>query len=661
MKKIITLLSIAATVGCFAQVTLSKKAVNVCSQAKVNHSSSIKSMLASTYMVNLENKYDLKFYHLNLNMSTANKNVAGNVRTLAIVKSSTIDSFAFELYNTYVIDSVILNGVNTPVSRHADEARVPFSTPLAQGSAIDVTVYYHGTAPTINGPQQGDGYNNSTSFQYNNVSAFTLSESYHAYEWFPCKQQLQDKIDSSWVFVTTDSVNKVGSNGVLTNVVVVGNQKRYEWKNTHPIDYYLISVALAQYTDYSIYAHPAGYPDSVLIQNYIYNNPQFLIDFKTAIDSTRQLIELFSKLYGIYPWADQKYGHCITGLGGGMEHQTMTTMQEYLNLDIIAHELGHQWFGDNTTCKTWHDIAMNEGFATYTEYLAFEHLEHPLASPFMLNAHNDIMSQSNGSVYNPDTTNEGRIFDPRLSYEKGAAVLHTLRFVINNDSVFFQAYKNYLQQFKYSTGSIADFKTSVEGTTGLNLNQFFTQWYYGEGYPTFNVHWNQIGSNFIMRSIQTVSDYSVTPLFITPIQYTLVRSVGDTTIRVMHSQDTAWYNFNVAGTVTNILVDSANWVINQVIGPVHDASITGIEVVKPEYSQYQIYPNPASTSLQVTLSGNIENTTLVITDMLGNNVKQVPLRTQHVTFNIADLSEGVYNISTTSNEGVINKRLVIVK
>ncbi|HEX7415414.1 MAG TPA: M1 family aminopeptidase [Bacteroidia bacterium] len=638
MKKLFFALSVSTV-----SISLQAQHKLTCSEAKIrNGIHTTSSMLASPYLVNLENKYDLKFYNLNLNLTTNDKTVSGNVRTLATVKSATIDSFAFELYNTYTIDSVLLNGVKTAVSRHGDEVRVPFSIPLAQGASIDVTTYYHGTAPTISGSMYGDGYNNSTSSQYGTVSSYNLSESYHAYEWFPCKQQLQDKIDSSWVFVTTDSVNKVGSNGVLKNVVTIGNQKRYEWKNIHPIDYYLISVALAQYRDYSIYAHPAGYPDSILIQHYIYNNPQYLIDFKNPLDSTKQLVELFSKLYGIYPWADQKYGHCITGLGGGMEHQTMTTMQEWLSFDIVAHELGHQWFGDKVTCRTWHDIVMNEGFATYTEYLAFENLEHPLAAPYMLNAHNNIMSMPNGSAYNPDTTSENRIFDGRLSYDKGSAVLHTLRFVINNDSMFFLSLRNYLQQFNNATASINDFKNSVEGTTSLNLNQFFTQWYYGEGYPTFNVHWNQTGNNFIMRSIQTVSDYSVTPLFITPILYTLQRSIGDTTIRVMHNADTVWYNFTVAGTVTNIIVDSANWIINKVVGPTHDGTLAGINQVTGNNEQVSVYPNPANTHLTLTLSKGEGTSTLLITDMLGNTVKQVSFNSNQVSINVADLAGGMY-------------------
>lgn len=635
MKKIILALSIISL-----SVQAQRKAS--CALAKnrnqANNNVGTSSMLASSFMVNLENQYDLNFYHLNLNLSIANKNISGNVRALATVKTAPLDSFAFELYSTITIDSVYLNGIKTVVSRHADEARVPFATPLTQGATIDATVYYHGIPPTTLGVQAGDGYNNGASQSYTNSASFSLSECYHAYEWFPCKQQLHDKIDSSWVFITSDSANKSGSNGVLTNVITTGNMRTYQWKNNHPIDYYLISVAVAEYNDYSFYAHPQGYSDSILIQNYVYNDPQFMIDNKTLIDSTKQLVEYFSTLYGIYPWADQKYGHCITPLGGGMEHQTMTTMTDYLNFSTIAHELGHQWFGDKVTCGTWHDIAMNEAFADYTEYLAYEHFENNQAAPSMLQEHNYVMSQTNGSVYNPDTTSENRIFDTRLTYYKGGAMLHTLRFVINNDSLFFAAYRNYLQQFNYSEGTIADFETSVETTTGLNLNQFFTQWAYGQGYPTFNVHWNQQGNNFIMRSIQTVSDASVTPLFITPIQYTLQRSIGDTTIRVMHATDTAWYNFNVNGIVTGIIVDSANWIINKVIGPTHDGTLSGINSYPNFEVVTSLFPNPANTLITVKSEGNFLFT---LYDVTGKTVLTKKCNSTE-DIDVSGFSDGMY-------------------
>jgi aminopeptidase N len=590
MKKTLLLLSIAPLIA-FGQ--------HPCSVAKIQNG--MHTMVASTALTSLENCYDLKFYHLNLDVERTTKDVSGSVRCLATVKSTTLDSFGFELHSNHTIDSVIANGVNSPVTRSGNEARVPFPATLTQGTLFDVTVYYHGTPPTSGNSAIGDGYNIGNSQSWGNQATWSLSESYVAHEWFPVKQQLQDKLDSSWVFATTDSSNKVGSNGILTNVVTVGGKKRYEWKNHHPIDYYLISVACAQYIDYSFYAHPQGYPDSVLIQNYVYNNPQCLPYFKAVLDSTKQLVELESQLYGIYPWADQKYGHCMAPFGGGMEHQTMTSIG-YFDFLTVAHELGHQWFGDKTTCRTWHDIFINESFATYTEYLAQEYLEPTNAAPYMLSAHNNVMSQAGGSVYNPDTTNVNRIFDSRLSYDKGGAILHTLRFEINDDSVFFKGLKAYSNQYANSTASIDDFKNYMASYSGMNFNQFFTQWIYGEGYPTFNVRWNQNNGMLILKSTQTVSSASVTPLFITDIEYKVQRNIGDTIIRVLHQQSTEIYMMNMPGTVTGIVVDPNNWIINKVIGPTHDGTLTDVHSYSNSISA--VYPNPAKNEITVRSTGN---------------------------------------------------------
>ena len=176
------------------------------------------------------------------------------------------------------------------------------------------------------------------------VVVWSLSEPFSAYEWFPCKQSLRDKADSSFVAVTVPDTCKAGSNGVLINTVPLGNGfTRYEWKNKHAIDYYLISVAVAKYIEYSFYANPVGAPNPILIQNFIYDNPQTFIYFEDEINETGDFIELFYDLYGPYPFEDQKYGHCMAPIGGGMEHQTMTTQGSF-SKGLTAHELAHQWW-----------------------------------------------------------------------------------------------------------------------------------------------------------------------------------------------------------------------------------------------------------------------------------------------------------------------------
>lgn len=630
------LLSLALVLPFFAS------AQHPCSIAKIGNG--LHTQVASANLTRLENEYDLKFYHLDIDVERTSKYISGHVRTLATVKAAALDTFGFELHNNHTIDSVVLGGANLPYSRSAFDVYVPLPAPLAQGALIDATIYYHGTAPTINGGAIGDGYNNGTSQSWGNQATWSLSESYVAEEWFPVKQQLQDKLDSSWVFATTDSTNKVGSNGILTNVVTVGNKKRYEWKNHHPIDYYLISVACAQYVEHSFYAHPVNYPDSVLIQNYIYNNPSTLATFQGVIDSTKQLLELESRLFGAYPWADQKYGHCMAPFGGGMEHQTMTSIG-YFDFQTVAHELGHQWWGDKTTCRTWNDIFINESFAAYTEHLALEYLQPWLASSQMLGVHSNVMSQPGGSVYNPDTTNVNRIFSSRLSYDKGGAILHTLRFVINDDSLFFKGLQNYSTQFADSTASIDDFKHSIANYTGMNFDQFFTQWIYGEGYPTFNVKWNQNAGSLILKSVQTVSSASITPLYITPIEYKVQRNIGDTVIRVMHGQATEQYVMNMPGTVTGIVVDPSNWIINKVIGPTHDGTLVGIQTITAGTGPY-MYPNPASQKITV---GGAEEFNFTLYTISGKQVLSKVIRQQE-TLDISELAKGLYFYRATDDK-----------
>jgi len=601
----------------------------------------------------LMNKYDMKFQHLNLNLERTGKAVSGNVRSIAQVKSTILDTFGLELYSDLIIDSARVNGALITPIRNSHAVSFILPNTLQQNDFIDATIYYRGTAPTLNGSAIGDGLNNGTSQSWGNQVTWSLSEPYSAYEWFPCKQQLQDKIDSVYVYVTTDPTNKVGSNGLLTAVVNVGNKKRYEWKSRHVIDYYLISVAIAKYVDYSIYAHPAGMSgDSILIQNYVYDNPATLTNFKSVIDQTDDLIEFFSDKFGLYPFADEKYGHAMAPFSGGMEHQTMSSMG-FFNFELVAHELGHQWWGDNVTCKTWNDIFINEGFASYCEHLALEQFNPTSAVSTMLQVHNNVMTQNGGSVYNPDTVNVNRIFSSRLSYDKGSAIVHSLRFVINDDNLFFTALKNFQVQFANSTASILDFKSSVENTTGLNLTQFFNQWIFGEGYPTFTVRWNQVGSNFYLKNTETVSMSSITPLFITPLEFRLTRSTGDTIIKVFQDALVKDYSFNINGTISNVTTDPNNWILNK--GTVtRDLNLVSIKENISTATFISLYPNPAKNTLNIknTISSASNNYDYSIYDVSG---KLILYGTTTQTIDISKIPNGMYFIQIKNEQGEMLK------
>ena len=650
MKKSILFLTL--TISLFNSQLFSQRACSVFKSNPSNHTQSV-----PLNHVVLMNKYDMKFQHLNLNMERTGKSVSGNVRSLAQVKSSTLDTFGLELYSSLIIDSARINGLLVTPIRNSHAVSFVLSNTLQQNEMIDATIYYRGTAPTLNGSAIGDGLNNGTSQSWGNQVTWSLSEPYSAYEWFPCKQQLQDKLDSVYVYVTTDAANKVGSNGILTAVVDLGTKKRYEWKSKHVIDYYLISVAIAKYVDYSFYAHPAGTTDSILIQNYIYDNPATLTNFKSVIDQTDDLVEFFSDKFGLYPFADEKYGHAMAPFSGGMEHQTMSSMG-FFNFELVAHELGHQWWGDHVTCSTWNDIFINEGFASYCEHLALEQFNPTNAASTMLQIHTNVMSQTGGSVYNPDTVTVNRIFSSRLSYDKGSAVVHSLRFIINDDNLFFTALKNFQQQYSYNTASILSFKSSVENTTGLDLTQFFNQWIFGEGYPTFTVKWNQVGTNFYLKNTETVSMSSVTPLFVTPIEFKLTLSNGDTIIKVYQDALAKDYTFTINGTISNVTTDPNNWILNK--GTVtRDANLVSIKELS-DNNLISVYPNPAKDNLIInnTINANINQYHFTIHDVSG---KLILNGTTKQSIETKDITDGMYFITIKDESGNLLKVTKFIK
>jgi aminopeptidase N len=596
---------------------------------------------AASAQISHEDKYDVRFVHLDLNLERTNRQVSGHVTTVATVTAMVMDTFMTLLHQNHQIDSVFFNGVKLSYLRQDSMVKVSLPAPVTSGASFTTMVYYQGTAPG-GGSAIGSGLNSANSwYGGGNRATWSLSESFVAYHWWPCKQALTDKIDSSWVFITTDSTNKAGSNGVLENVVVVGNKKRYEWKSRAPIAYYLISVAVSRFREYNFYAKPQYLPnDSILIQNYIdasaWTSFTWISNDKVHLDKMPEMMNFLCDMYGMYPFYKEKYGHCLVPLGGGMEHNTMTTIGLF-NYYIDAHELGHQWWGDQVTCASWKDIWINEGFASYTEHLVAEYLDPQNFGPNLNAAHNSIMSQPGGSCHftDADTMNTPRIFDSRLTYDKGGAIIHTLRFVTNNDSVWFNTLRGFLSTYKHGNASVNDFKAYYQNQTGIDPTQFFDQWYYGEGYPSFNVKYNYNGVQCFIRSTQTTSKPGVTPLFITPVEYRIKRTgLPDTTVRLMHQNSVEEYTLHLSGTVTSVTCDPRNWLINKVSGPSRDLSLgadpdlTGL-LQNAWAEQLKIGPNPTKGPVVISNPEGLEGTGRVF-DLQGRLVTEAPLRTETV-------------------------------
>lgn len=526
------------------------------------------------------NKYDIKYLKLDIAAEANNYFISGSCYTVSKAVSN-VDSFVTELKSNMTVDSIFVDGVKKTFSQLNDHVIVKLTPSIPANSFFSVLIFYKGTTISNSGVYAGTASNNTLSY------TATLSESYQAREWFPIKQILSDKIDSTDIWVTTSNTNKVGSNGNLLGIDNLANNKvRYRWHSNHPMNYYMPSIAVGNYQEYKNYAKPAAIsPDSILILHYIPNSQSFLSSNKTNLDKTPAFVEKLSELYGLYPFYDEKYGHSTAEIGGGMEHQTMTTMcSTCYGESIVAHELGHQWFGDHVTCAKWNDIWLNEGFASYSEYLMAEKLPNlfsTTAAASMLNVHSNVMRSSTGSVYIPDASvyDENRIFSSQLSYDKGSAIIHTLRFEMQNDSLFFKTLKNFQTQFKDSVATGEDFKNVAEATCNRSFADFFTQWYYGQGYPTYNVTYYKSTANTLLLSVsESVSASNFTSFFKGLLELKITSNQGDTTVLINLNSNNQIFQFNYNKTPTGIVIDPNNWIINK-NGTISNSIILPVKIV----------------------------------------------------------------------------------
>ena len=608
------------------------------------------------------NRYDVKYYKLDIALESNSLNVSGSVWMRARVGAQALDSLAFELYRaasstgaTLLIDSVVVNGRRSPgIRRAGGDATAALAVAAPANSLVDARIYYRGTAPSGNSAAIGNGLSARSQVRYGGSSfpynvTWSLSEPFSAYEWFPCKQVLTDKADSSDVWVTTTLPNKVGSNGVLTRTVpLLNNKVRYEWKSRNPIAYYLISVAVAPYIEYVNYAQPTGGP-RIPIVNYVYNQGT-LNYFQAELDRTPGFIESFSNQFGLYPFANEKYGHSMAPMGGGMEHQTMTT-QDGFTFTLTAHELAHQWWGDNVTCASWEDIWLNEGFASYGEYLSLQAFGTPVAARNWMDSAHGLAQNLQGSLYVADTTSVGRIFDYYLTYKKGGAVVHMLRYLLNDDAKFFRALRTFQTRYGGSTARTIDLQRVFEAEAGQPLGYFFQQWFRGNGYPTFNGRWNQGGNNFVLRVTETVSSPSQTPFFKTDVDYRLTFANGTTqTVRLHQSQPVQTFAFPVAGTVTSVAIDPDQWILNTPASAATRDNTLLASKAATALAPLLLYPNPCRDLLQL---GPLPaaRTTAEALDATGRVVLRQTVLAAHPHLDTRNLAAGLYHLRLSGPGG----------
>lgn len=552
--------------------------------------------------------FDVQYYKLDLAIAVNPNGLSGAVTVTGKCLQNNASVLSLDLANVMTIDSVLLNGTAAFFVQRSSWFDVTLDRPYLPGEQITLIIHYRGTpVPT--------GFGSFTFSSHNGSPwVFSLSEPYGSMDWWPCRNTPSDKADSADIIITCDSVYKVGSQGLLISAADAGNGKRrYHWKTRYPIAPYLISVAMAQYEQWSDYYRYSP-TDSLEVLNYIL--PDHAADARPKLAKTIGMLAHFSALFGPYPFLKEKYGHAEF-TGGGMEHQTMTSLGRF-DEDIVAHELAHQWFGDMITCRTWSDLWLNEGFAQYSTGLYFEREYgterfRQYMAPLLSAA-----SSAAGRLGRPDTTNPGALFNFALMYAKGAAVLHMLRRVMG-DAHFFQALRAYAGStaLQYSTATTADLRTICQNVSGKDLGPFFDQWLYGENVPTYIVRWEWSGagdSAAVLVTIEQQAGRTIPAVFTMPLDLRIRAAGKETTVTVQNSLPVQSYRIPFASEPHIVVLDPDGWLLKR--------SIDGNDRSPDGFRLEQNFPNPFSThtTIRYHLSRQAD-VKLTIYDILGREVE----------------------------------------
>ncbi len=415
---------------------------------------------------------DVTYYRIALSVDPAHQRIAGQVTIALRGAPAAPDSVRLDLSDSLRVAAVRRDGRPVPFTHRDGVLAVPSETSGGAREVLEV-VY--------DGHPAGNGFTFARGPYGPRVASYGMP--YHARQWWPSHDVTEDKADSADVLVTVPDGLLAVSNGRL-----VGRSRgparttTFHWAERHPIYPDVVSVAIAPYATFSL-SHVEADGDTLPLRFYVFreDSAKAREDFSILPD----LLAFYERLYGPYPFADEKYGLAEFTLPSFREHQTVPSLGAARITGthrydwILAHDLAHQWFGNSLTPASWKDVWLNESFAQYSSLLWLAHTRGRAAFDSVIEslASRDVP----GPLEIADTTNIRSMFSG-LTFGKGPVVLDRLRRVIG-DSAFFLALRRYTSRFAYGTVTTRDFQEVAERASGRSLDGFFREWVYGRGTP----------------------------------------------------------------------------------------------------------------------------------------------------------------------------------
>lgn len=521
---------------------------------------------------------DLISCDLDMEVNPANDNITGVNIMRVRSKVNGLTQFTVMLRNNFSVSGATIDG--TPVTVPAPGANsygriITLPRTYNLNEEFVLRIPYTGTAVSRGFGSIEFGTQPSSS----NPIVASLSEAYFAATWWPAKDgdvflagDNSDKFTMRIAITAPSNLTSV-ANGPLESVVTLsGNRRKFTYSSSYPIATYLVAFASSVYNTWSVsynYVPDEGGPARNMPVNfYIYPGSDTPSN-RAAWEVVVPMLQTFRPLFGLYPFAQELYGIYQFPFGGGMEHQTMTG-QGTFNESVTAHELGHQWWGDDVTTKTWNHIWLNEGFATYSECLWSEFKPGSSGFAALKSAIVSRKPTSPGdSVYVTNVADMNRIFSSTYSYRKGAWVLHQLRRIVG-DEVFFDGLKEYRRQFQGSAATTEDFTNVMSAMSGLDLSNYFQQAVYGVGAPNYSVGISPVvlgGQHYAKVSLRQTQNAAWpgrgTPgdAYALPIDLHFATPSGTQVRTVNNNARTQHYLVSLPAAATSVAVDPDEWVL----------------------------------------------------------------------------------------------------
>ncbi len=432
--------------------------------------------------------YDVTHYDLDLHFDLKQGTLNGVATIQATVTLDQLASLSLD-FTTLTASAVTFNGAPIPSTQDAAKQKLLLTLPrsLAINEAFTLAVTYGGSPKTFDS-RYIDFLPIGLYLDTTKQRAFAVNEPDGAHSWFPCNDHPRDR--ATYTFhITTDAELTAVANGQQQGQPLSNpdGTHTFTWDMPNDMATYLATIAIADYV-------PKTLPGSSAIPLTVYAYAKDAVPAAYAYRETADILKLEVGLFGPFPF--DSYGQVLVEQQAvGLEAQTMTIMPDQSMLSkpgalyaFIAHEMAHQWFGDSVALSTWADIWLNEGFATYAEYLTAEAHGDPRSAIAMLNAwEGTVTSIPNTAPL--DKPLSGDMFGVN-SYYKGAFILHMLRQAMG-DAAFFKTLQSYAVRFKDQVATSQDFQKVAEQVSGKDLSTFFAQWVQGGDVPRLNVIWTE--------------------------------------------------------------------------------------------------------------------------------------------------------------------------